>query len=391
MIERQPVCKWSYQTKGRLGRASPAVAGDGTIYAGDQESLLYAISNEGRLAWKRRTAGRPGGSTASVTNDSAILITSETGRLSAFNAAGDVLWGSNSDWLAVTSPVTARDGAVILGVRNHNGPSGQPDRLMALDRWGAKMWELTIQGEVSEAPVIDAEGVIYFGTHKGYFYSVTSEGEIRRHCRLGARIASASAITGDGLALIGAYDGCLYAFAPNMEVTWQFQTEAIIHQCSPAIAADGTIYFGSWDHCLYALSSDGRLKWKFGAERPISSSPAVAADGTIYFGSEDRRYYALHPDGGLKWELRTDSPVLSSPAITDEGNVVICTHNRSILALDEQNGGPAISGWPMLLGGACRNGRCFERSMAKVVKYGDIRSGRNGFTSDPPLETPGGS
>ena len=164
MTEQQPVCKWIYQTKGRLGRASPAVGRNGTVYTGDQECSLYAISSEGRLEWRRRTVGSLGGSTVSVNNDGAILITSETGRLSAFSAAGDVLWSSNSDWFAVTSPVMARDGAVILGARKHGESSGQPDRLMALDRWGAKIWELTIQGEVSEAPVIGAEGAIYFSS-----------------------------------------------------------------------------------------------------------------------------------------------------------------------------------------------------------------------------------
>jgi large repetitive protein len=391
MTERQLACKWRYQTKGRLGRASPAVAQDGTVYVGDQDCLLYAISSEGRLAWKRRTAGRLNDSTASVTNDNAILVASETGRVSAFSAAGDVLWGSNSDWFAVTSPVTAEDGSVILGARKHNEPSGQPDRLVVLDRWGNKMWEMTTQGEVSEAPVIGAEGAIYFGTHKGYFYSVTPEGQIRWLYRVGARIASAPAITEDGLALIGAYDGCLYAISPEMKVAWQFHAGAMIYQCSPAIAADGTIYFGSWDHCLYALSSGGRLKWKFATERPILSSPAVADDGAIYFGSQDRRYYALYPDGSLKWELRTDSPVLSSPAIMDGGDVVICANSRSVMALDEQNGGPAMSGWPMFLGGPRRNGQCFKRSVAKVVKGGDVKSVRNGFIAGPSLEAPGGS
>jgi hypothetical protein len=69
MTEQQPVCKWSYQTKGRIGRFSPAVARNGTVYVGD---------------------------------------------------------------------VAARDGAVIFGGRRHDKSSGQPDRLMALDRWGAE-------------------------------------------------------------------------------------------------------------------------------------------------------------------------------------------------------------------------------------------------------------
>ncbi len=90
MTELHPVCKWSYQTKGRLRRASPAIAQDGTLYAGDQEGLLYAIYNDGRLAWRRRA----------------------------------------------------------VGARKYNERSGQPDRLMALDRWGNKLWDLTIQASV---------------------------------------------------------------------------------------------------------------------------------------------------------------------------------------------------------------------------------------------------
>src|SRR5581483_9344756 len=132
------------------------------------------------------------------------------------------------------------------------------------------------------------------------------------------------------------------------------------NQSSPSIAADGTICVGCWDHCLHAISSEGLSKWKFHTERPVSSSAAIAADGTIYFSSQDAHCYALHPDGSLKWKLRTDSPMTSSPAITDAGDVVICNQNRSVLVLDEQNGGPASSAWPMLLGNARHNGRMEE-------------------------------
>jgi hypothetical protein len=61
------------------------------------------------------------------------------------------------------------------------------------------------------------------------------------------------------------------------------------------------------------------------------------------------------------------------------------------MALDEQNGGPAMSGWPMFLGGPRRNGQCFKRSAAKVVNGGDVKSVRDVFISGPSLEAPGGS
>src|SRR5262249_13714650 len=134
-------------------------------------------------------------------------------------------------------------------------------------------------------------------------------------------------------------------------------TGELINHASPALAADGTIYFGCHDHRLYALTPDGKLKWRFVTERPISSSPAVAADGTIYFWSQDKNCYALFPDGSLKWKLPTDSPATSSPAITEEGEIILCNQNRTVLALDEQNGGPAASMWPMMLSNARRNGR----------------------------------
>ncbi len=360
MNEPRPVIRWKYQTGGRLGRTSPAVAADGTIYVGDHDGCLYSISGAGKLLWRRRAAGRLGDATGSIADDGTIVVAAETGQLYAFSPAGEICWSSTRSWLVVSSPVITSDGRVIVGVRKQNVPAGQHDWLMAADLWGNTVWELSIQGDVGEAAAIAADGTIWFGTHRGYIYAVTPDGSIRWRFRPGGRISSAPALTAEGLVLFGTQDGCLYAISPDAEVVWKYPAIEIINQSSPSIAADGTICVGCWDHCLHAISSEGRSKWKFHTERPVSSSAAIAADGTIYFSSQDAHCYALHPDGSLKWKLRTDSPMTSSPAITDAGDVVICNQNRSVLVLDEQNGGPASSAWPMLLGNARHNGRMEE-------------------------------
>src|SRR5262249_20592075 len=285
MSTPQPVIKWSYQTKGRLGRTSPAVAPDGAIYVGDHECCLYAISRTGELIWNRRTAGRLGDATGSVTDDGTVVITLETGRLYAFSPSGELLWSSNKTRLAVTSPVSTSDGLIIVGARKHDVPSGQQDRVIAVDKWGNTVWEVSTQGEVGDTPAIASDGTIYFGTHKSYVYAVSRNGFVKGHFRSNGRITSSPAITEEGLVLIGAHDGYLYAISPDLDLVWSYYAGELISHASPALATDGTIYFGCHDHRLYALTPNGKLKWRYATERPISSSPAVAAAATIYFWS----------------------------------------------------------------------------------------------------------
>lgn len=361
MSKTQPVIKWSYLTRGRIGRASPAVAEDGCVYVGDNENYFYAISSEGKLIWRHSVSGRLGNTTSSITDDGTVLITTETGRLYAISPKGEILWTSNGDWLVVTSPVTTSDGLAIVGAKKQSVTDGQYERLIAVDQWGNTVWEISTQGELGDAPAIGADGTIYFGTHKGYFYAVSPDSRVKWHFRLGGRISSSPALTADGLALIGTQDGHLFAVSPDWDLAWNYSAGGMIRQASPAVADDGTIYFGCCDRGFYALTSDGQLKWKFMTDRPITSSPAVAADGTIYFSSQDKHFYALHPDGHLKWALQTDSPLTTSPAITEEGDVVICNQNRCVMSLDEKNDGPAVSGWAQLQGNPRRNGRIRNR------------------------------
>ena len=62
---------------------------------------------------------------------------------------------------------------------------------------------------------------------------------------------------------------------------------------SPAIGADGTIYVGSRDKKLYAFNPDGNVKWIFETGDAIESSPSIDVDGTIYIGSNDGKLYAI--------------------------------------------------------------------------------------------------
>src|SRR5271156_1512485 len=48
--------KWSYSLTGHMV-ASPAIASDGTLYFGSDDSNLYALDSNGRVKWKFATDG----------------------------------------------------------------------------------------------------------------------------------------------------------------------------------------------------------------------------------------------------------------------------------------------------------------------------------------------
>ena len=298
-----------------------------------------------------------GNAAASVADDGIVYVASDTGRLYAFDPTeGVLLWSAPKDLLVTTAPAINHDGSAFFGARQLRSYNGEQDWLIAVNPSGEVNWEVAVHGGASDAPAISSDGMIYCVTVDGHIYAITLEGNVEKRCRPGGRISSAPAIGKGGRLFAGTHDGRVYAISPEMEILWKYRAAETVSHTAPSIAEDGTVYFGSWDHCLHALSEEGELKWSFPTGLYVSSSPAVAANGTVYFGSQDRYFYALLADGSLKWKLWTDSPVVSSPAITEHGAVVICTKN-GVIAIGENNGGPARSGWSMLMGNARRNSR----------------------------------
>ncbi|MHA2431530.1 MAG: hypothetical protein ACXACC_10955, partial [Promethearchaeota archaeon] len=89
------------------------------------------------------------------------------------------------------------------------------------------------------------------GTEKWRFY--TSEG---------GWVDGGPVIDNDGVIYFGADDWYIYSLYPDGTLKWKYKTNGRIWS-TPAIDGDGTIYIGAWDSCFYAVNPDGTLKWKF--------------------------------------------------------------------------------------------------------------------------------
>jgi len=210
------------------------------------------------------------------------------------------------------------------------------------DNQGIEKWRFYC-GWGENSPVIDADGIIYFGNGDRYLYAFYPDGTLKWKYKSGGIIGSSSpAIAEDGTIYFGVWDQFFYAINPDGTQKWKFNPKANIDS-SPAIAEDGTIYFGTmWSlgdgGKIHALNPDGSEKWRYQTGWHITSSPAIGDDGTIYIGSGDSYIYAMWPNGTLRWRYKTGDEIHGHPSIAEDGTIYISSYDGYLYALYPDGG-----------------------------------------------------
>jgi len=217
------------------------------------------------------------------------------------------------------------------------------------EKWWFFNDELFIEG----SPVVDNDGMIYFGCWDYYLYAINPNGSFKWKCYIGGGVDSSPAIDENGVLYVGTVwrtgGNYLYAiYTSNGTKKWEYKTRGDIFT-SPAIGDDGTIYSSDGRDSIIALYPNGTLKWEYETGNVVLSSPAIGDDGTIYCGSHDEHIYALYPNGTLKWKFKTDSWVHGIPTIGDDGIVYCGSDDEYLYALYPNNG---TMKWHCLIGGA---------------------------------------
>ena len=140
-------------TPGSLDRA--AIADDGTIYVGDNQSVLYAVDPSGNKKWSFDAAGIVLGSP--VIDTQGTIYFSAGSSLFAVNPDGSLLWKTPAHAL-FTAPALAADGTLYVG---------GDESLLAFRSDGSLKWTMRVMAPTS-APSIGPDGTIYFAC--GYFW-----------------------------------------------------------------------------------------------------------------------------------------------------------------------------------------------------------------------------
>jgi outer membrane protein assembly factor BamB len=171
---------------------------------------------------------------------------------------------------------------------------------------GVRAATLAPQGGVAGAPVIDAQGNVYFGTDSGYLYKVGPGLDTvfwRTRLTTGDRVLSP--ILGSAGTVFCVSDASrIYAVDPATGT--QLWTVTVLGVPRPLALGRTAIFVATSGGTAYSIDpATGGMNWskRLTEDAGISTSPAVAADGYVYFPSDnDVLYRASQVDGTVAWE-----------------------------------------------------------------------------------------
>lgn len=185
------VLKWKLATPEHV-RTAPALADDGTVYAGSYGDAFYAINPDGTKKWAIRT-----------TND------------------------------IDSAPTVGKDGTIYFGCDDGKVYAVRPD--------GTIKWKVVTGNDVRSSPAITADGTIYVGSYDGYFYALAPDGQIKWRFAAIERIHSSPGIAQNGIVLFGSQDHHVYALSPAGKLLWTL-TLADDIDTTPQISKGGVLY-----------------------------------------------------------------------------------------------------------------------------------------------------
>jgi outer membrane protein assembly factor BamB/type II secretory pathway pseudopilin PulG len=346
-----------YETSGPL-RSTPAVADDGTIYVGSDDSHLYAIDPEdGSRPWRFHALDANGDnihdepmrSSPAIGTNGLVYFGTDGGKIFAINSNGVEVWSYliHADY-PVRSPVIGDDGKVYVG--SDNG------KFYGFTASLGKLWEFTAAGPISFGrPTIGPTGSIYI-SHRSesngrvYALNPTWREDDDTGIDFPGDNTEWEFDVGDGSAYMPGVDptsGTIYsdrsgnkivAITPGGDLDWEFNLGDDFDS-TPVVGADGTVYFGADNAKLYALNPGDRKngesfptsrEWTFPTGGQVDTTPAIAPDGTILVLSSDGNLYAVNPDGTEKWSFPIPvssnldiGELNSSPTVGSDGTVYI--------------------------------------------------------------------
>jgi len=231
---------------------------------------------------------------------------------------------------AVKFEITASGG--LSCVPSCNGPSATPIAVYASPATGLEMAIIGgFDGRVYAFPLLDGQ------LREQYRWKYPPDGDV------GGNIVGGLALSGDSV-YFASINGTVYAL--NAAEGYKEWAVELGNKVWSAPAVDGeTVYIGCFDKNLYALNAaDGSIKWQFAAEGAIGATP-ILDNGLVYFGGYDRAFYAVDTaTGQLVWKFPAEGAAVKpenwfwAQPILHNGIIYAPNLDGKVYALDAATG-----------------------------------------------------
>ena len=322
-------------------QSSAAIAPDGTIYIGNFPGRLFALADPaaGEQTLQVRWSFHPPGASSFHTTPALAA----DGTVYAGFSTGGATPEAKGTFYALRAPASGQDPQVVWtvdlgGGRQTSSPTLGPDgtiyavsgngKLFAVTPSGAVRWSAQTGPSLKAAPALGSDGTVYLSSMDGKLYAVAppsgggDAGTVRWTFDFGEHLGPTPLVT---------------APVPPPGAN------AIGSGASPTIGQDGTIYLGASNSNFYAIAPDGTMRWMFEAEREVAgiwSTAALSSDGsTLFFGANKGGLYALNArDGSLRWQFPIPGSVYASPTLDSRGTLYVASEIGHLFALDSSSG-----------------------------------------------------
>lgn len=272
--------------------ATPAVAPDGTIYAGSDAKRLFAVTPAGTVKWKLETEGDCDTSPLVTSKGNVVVAAGRT--LFDVRPGGDVAWRFQAKAKIFTSPALTDEGLVVFGAQDHRAYA-------IVEATGKLAWSTDLGADVDGSPAIGDDGAVFFGNDGGAVVRLApASGDVVWRAELGGFVRGALSIGRDGDVLAGVYGPLprqVRVAAATGRVLGAFSVQGTgarefgVH--GGALEDDaGTLYFGAQDDAVYAIARDGAVRWRFATGGDVDA-PLTLLDDALVVPSDDGTVYLL--------------------------------------------------------------------------------------------------
>ena len=284
---------WTFQT-GESIFASPTIDGEGNVYVGSLDGILYCVDSAGSELWSVQTGDWIESSAALSPDENTVYVGSWDNKLYAINTGnGSTLWSFESGSLISSSPSIADDGSIYFG--------GTDGFLYGLNSDGTLKWEVFVGGELDSSVAIGTSGELYVASSEGVVYSFDGFGQE------------------------------LWSFDVPDEPGATGRETLIVSSCM--LSGSGELYVGSNNYFFYALDTiDGSMLWNYETAGEIDASPTMSIDGNILMSSRDGFVYSLNPEGGLVWKTEIGVNFFTSAVVDEVGRIYVSSYISETLS-----------------------------------------------------------
>ncbi|MFE9766587.1 PQQ-binding-like beta-propeller repeat protein [Streptomyces sp. NPDC005808] len=277
-VENPAALAWQYDAAGLGGLHGPcvAVSPDGeTVYFGDANGKLHALSRAGRRRWAVRLGESV--STPVVTPDGIFCVVWDRERvrrrLCAVDEAGKPSWSEAVGENGYAPPVLAGEGVVVATGDTDEGGL----RCYAAD--GSVLWSAATPAGPTEVPLV-ADGVIYTGTFGDQLVALDADDGTELWSVTAGMDIGRPALVGDILVVASGGLVNRHAFGLDGKRLWSDETDG-----GPMVAGNRSLAITTGQGTIEAVRAvDGSTAWTYEIGGDWLPDPLVSGD-RIYLRS----------------------------------------------------------------------------------------------------------